>query len=102
MSHISLEHEILFLLMGVLTMLSLSLTLKAKRMLVGHQKDVLNAVSYSFLIFFVALIFHFLSEDVLSDKNLIILEHSFMFLSLLCLLLIGVVSMRHRQEWGIE
>lgn len=101
MAHISLEHEILFILMGILTLLSLSLTLKAKRMLVGHQKDVLNAVSYSFLIFFVALIFHFLSEDILHDKNLVILEHSFIFLSLLCLLIIGIVSMKNRQEWGI-
>jgi len=101
MAYVSFAHTLLFMIMFAMNTLFLFLAFKAKRMITGYRAEFLNAVIYSFLIFSVAIIFHFLREVVLDIPDLVLLEHSFILLSLACLLCTGLLAMRNRSEWGI-
>jgi lipopolysaccharide export LptBFGC system permease protein LptF len=101
MEPMSVMHKSLLFMMLTFNILALFFAFRAKRMTAGYRAEFLNTVIGAFLIFSVATGFHFLREFALDMPDLVLLEHSLILLSIVCLLLTGLLAMRNRLEWGI-
>ena len=101
MADISFTHAVLFFTVVAFNIVSLFLALKAKKMITGYRAEFVKMVIGSFLIFSAAILFHALREFALDIPGLVLIEHSFVLLSLLSLLCTGISGMRNRSEWGL-
>jgi len=101
MAHVSIEHTLMFMLMFILTTAGLFLSLKAKKMVTGYRAEFLSSTILSFFVFSAAITFHLLREHILHIEDFVLLEHSFILLSFICILCTGIRAMRHKEEWGI-